>query len=102
MAEMGNSVTIEFDNTLSEHLAAECLYYQSTFWSKGDKIVAVLLAVAAIFLTSVGHWWAIVFFPLAIAEWFSILSPRKLRTAIFFKQNPKFLETYHLSFSDNG
>ena len=48
------------------------------------------------------RWWTIAWFPAAFAEWFNLLSPRPLQVRVFFKRNPKFLETYRLSFSDAG
>src|SRR5207244_299090 len=48
------------------------------------------------------RWWTLVWFPLAICQWFNVLSPFRLRTRFFFRRNPKFLETYKLSFSDQG
>lgn len=43
-------VILEFDNRLAEHLAAERLYYRSTFWWKADKVVAVLILGFGIFV----------------------------------------------------
>jgi hypothetical protein len=99
-----DSVTLEFDHNLAEHLAARRLYYQSTLWWKADKVVAFLLISFGVFLLATAgfRWWTIIWFPLAIAEWFNLLSIDGLRTRIFFKRNPKFLETYHLTFSDVG
>jgi hypothetical protein len=97
-------VVLEFNNRLVEHLAADRLYYRSTFWWKADKVVAVLLLVFGIFVVSVVgvRWWAVVWFPLAIVEWFNLLSVRPLQIRFFFNRNPKFLEKYHLTFSDAG
>lgn len=99
---MAETIVVEFDNTLADHLAAERLYYSSTFWSKGDKIVAVAIVVAIVIFAISRGWLFLVLLPLAPLEWFGLLSPYRLRTALFFKRNPKFLETYHLSFSDGG
>jgi hypothetical protein len=97
-------ITLDFDNQLSDHIAAERLYYKSTFWSKADKVVAALLLIFGIVsVAAVGvYWWTVIWFPLAIAEWFNLLSPRRLRVRFFFRRNPRFLESYHLSFSDSG
>jgi len=97
-------IILEFDNHLDDHLSAERLYYQSTFWSKGDKVVAVVLSLVGVFwITVVGiRWWTLVWFPLAIAEWFSWLDPYRFRVRFFFRRNPKFLETCQLTFSDAG
>ena len=98
------SIKLEFDNRLTEHLAAERLYYKSTFWCKADKMVAVLLVAFGVYLlATIGvRWWTIIWFPLAVAEWFNLFSLRPLQICVFFKRNPKFLETYHLTFSDDG
>lgn len=97
-------IVLEFDHRLGEHLAAERLYYRSTFWWKADRIVAVLLIAFGIFAVSAAgaRWWTILPFPLAIAEWFHLLSIRPLQTRFWFHRNPKHLGTYRLSFSDSG
>jgi len=99
-----NPIVLEFDNRVADHLAAERLYYRSTFWWKADKVVAGLLLACGVFLVSTAGvvWWTAIFFPLAIVEWFNLLSPRPLQVRYFFNRNPKFLETYHLAFSDEG
>jgi hypothetical protein len=97
-------VVLEFDNRLTDHLAAERLYHRSTFWFKADKMVAILLFIFGVFAVSVAgiRWWTVVWFPLAVIEWFNLLSFRPLQIRFFFKRNPKFLEKYHLTFSDSG
>ena len=102
--EMMSPVVLEFDNRLAEHLAAERLYYRSTFWFKVDKVVAIHLLIFGVFAVVVAgiRWWTVVWFPLAILEWFNLLSFRPLLIRFFFKRNPKFLEKYHLTFSDSG
>jgi YcxB-like protein len=63
----------------------------------------LLITVAAVSLIIVGpRWWTLVLLPLAIFQWFNLSNPYRLQTRFFFKRNPKFLETYRLSFSDNG
>jgi hypothetical protein len=103
VATLDEPIAIEFDNTLTGHLAAERLYYSATFWAKGDKVVAVLLVVGAgVLLAAGGPSWTALLFVAAIAEWFNLLSPWRARAWYFFKRNPKFLETYRLTFSDSG
>jgi len=95
---------VEFDNRLAEHLAAERLYYRSTVWWKLDKVVASVLfvfGVVSIFVVGI-RWWTLIWFPLAALEWFNLLSLRPLQVRFFFNRNPKFLERYHLTFSDSG
>lgn len=97
-------ITIEFDNELAEHLAADRLHYRSTLWWKVDKVVAVALAAFASYATvTVGpRWWTLIFFALAVVEWFNLLSPRPLQIRFYFKRNPKFSERYRLAFSEDG
>lgn len=100
---MAESIQIDFDNELADHLRAARLFYKSTFWAKGDRVVAVILVFSGACLLAIGrHWWAIVLFPIAIAEWFNVLTPSTVLTRVFFRRNPKFLEKYHLDFSDAG
>lgn len=98
------SIEVSFDNRLGEHLAAERLYYRSTVLWKLDRVVAVLLvAVGAWLVWAVGwRWWAVVFFLLGAVEWFNALSVRPLQIILWFKRNPKFQETYRLTFDDAG
>ncbi len=98
------SVRLSFDNTLDDHLAAERLYYRSTIFAKVDKIVAVILVLVGAFSTwAVGaRWWTVLFFPVAVLEWFNLLTIRPLMIRHWFRQNPKFRETYHLAFDAKG
>jgi len=98
------TVSVSFDNDLAEHLAAERLYYKSTVLAKVDKVVAVILLLVGLFSTwGAGvHWWTLIFFPLAVLEWFNLLSIRPLVIRRWFKHNPKFSETYHLELDRNG
>lgn len=98
------AVSITFDNRVAEHIAADRLYYNSTAWAKGDKIAAAVLILAGSCLVySAGvRWWSVAPFFLAVLEWFNLLSPRPLLRRYWFKRNPKFQETYHLTFDDTG
>ena len=97
-------VVVEFDNRMADHLAAERLYYRSTILWKVDKVVALLLAAGGVFLVAnVGfRWWTVIWFPVAVLEWFNLLSLRPFQIRLFFSRNPKFLERYHLAFSESG
>jgi hypothetical protein len=97
-------IELTFDNQLVDHLAAERLYYRSTLFWKLDKVVAVVLVSLGVFLIwQVGpRWWTLVWLPLALAEWFNLLSFRPLQIIFWFKQNPKFRETYHLTLDQAG
>jgi hypothetical protein len=99
-----DTVSISFDNLVAEHVAADRLYYKSTFWAKADKIVAGPLVLAGILLicTAGLQWWVPIPFALAILEWFNLLSPRPLVIRYWFRKNPKFSETYHLTFGETG
>jgi len=98
------AIRLSFDNVLADHLAAERLYYKSTVFAKVDKIVAVILLLVGLFGTwGAGvQWWTLIFFPLAILEWFNWLSVRPLVIRRWFKHNPKFSETYHLVLDPSG
>jgi hypothetical protein len=91
-------IELTFDHVLAEHLAAERLYYKSTRFWKVDKVVAVALAgFGAYVVYMVGlRWWSVVLFPLAIAEWFNLLSLYPFQVRYWFKHNPRFRETDHL------
>jgi hypothetical protein len=97
-------IEVSFNPLLADHLAAERLYYRSTFFWKIDKVVAIILLVAGLYLLWIAgvRWWTIVWFPIAAAEWFNMLSPRPLQILYWFKHNPKFRETYHLTIDQNG
>lgn len=97
-------IVLEFDNRLAEHLAAERVFYRSTRSWKMDKVVAVLLLGMGIYgVLVVGpRWWTLGMFPLAVLEWFNLLSIRPLQIRYFFKRNPKLHERYRLGFTDAG
>ena len=98
------TVSLSFDNLLADHLAAERLYYKSTVVAKVDKVVAAILILMGLFSTwgAGAHWWTLIFFPLALLEWFNLLSIRPLMIRRWFKHNPKFMETYHLVLDRTG
>ena len=98
------AISVSFDNVLADHLAAERLYYKSTVFAKVDRVVAVILLLVGLFSTwGAGvQWWTLMFFPLAVLEWFNLLSVRPLVIRRWFKHNPKFSETYHLALDRTG
>jgi hypothetical protein len=99
-----HSVELTFDNMVADHLAAERLYYRSGIVPWVDKAVALLLfvfGVIAVYGAGV-QWWTVVWFPLAVLEWFNLLSIRPLQVRWWFSRNPKFSQTYHLRFDDSG
>jgi len=98
------AVSLIFDNVVGDHLAAERLYYKSTVFAKVDRVVAVILLLVGSFSTWAAgvHWWTLIFFPLAVLEWFNLLSVRPLVIRRWFKHNPKFSETYHLALDRSG
>ncbi len=100
MAEQ-NSISISFVNELKDHIEAQRVLYSKGVMAKLDKIVAVLLFGFGVYcLAFVGlRWWTVIWFPLAVAEWFDLLSLTRWRTKIDFQRNPKFREEYHLTFS---
>ncbi len=98
------TISVSFDNALGDHLAAERLYYKSTSFAKIDKVVAAMLVLVGVFSTwgAGARWWTLLFFPLAVLEWFNLLSIRPLVIRYWFKHNPKFSETYHLTLGPEG
>lgn len=95
------SISISFVNELKDHIAAQRLLYSHGALAKLDKVVALLLfGVGVCGVAFVGlYWWTIIWFPLAVAEWFDLLSLSRWRTKVEFQRNPKFREEYHLTFS---
>jgi hypothetical protein len=104
MAQDDRPVEVSFESRLSEHLAAERLYYRTTWFWKVDRVVAVLLAIFGVVSVSLvgARWWSLIWFPLAIAEWFNLLSLRPFGIAYLFRTNPKYRETYALAFDREG
>ena len=98
------SIELTFDNQLSDHLAAERLYYKSTLFWKLDRVVAVVLVGVGTYMVwaAGARWWTLIWFPLAVAEWFNALSTRPLQIKYWFKHNPKFRGTYHLTLDRTG
>jgi len=99
-----DQVALTFQPEARDHVAAQRLYDRHSRWAVADRVVAVLLAlVGAVSTTAVGaRWWTLVWFPLALLEWFHLLTVRPLLARLWFRQNPKFRETYHLVFDDSG
>ena len=87
MAANGEAVDLTFDPRLADHLAADRLYYKSTLWAKIDRVVAVVLVVLGSLATWAAgpRWWALIWFPLAFAEWFNLLSLRPLQVMYWFR-----------------
>jgi hypothetical protein len=94
-------ISISFINELKDHIEAQRFLYSKGFMAKLDKIVAALLLGFGIYsIVSVGVlWWTIIWFPLAAALWFDLLTLSYWRTKIEFQRNPKFRAEYHLTFS---
>ena len=99
-----DTITIRFKNALSDHLHASRVYEKTTFFHKIDKLVAVLLFLFGCWsVYAVGvRWWTVLWFVLAPFEWFNLLSLRPVQVWVLFKRNPKFLEWYELTFSEEG
>ena len=104
MPSNNEKIELVFDNLLADQLAASRLYYRSTVFWKLGRIVAVILACVGTYLTWKEGllWWTLIWFPLAVGEWFNVISLRPLQIWWWCKHNPKFLETYHLTFSPVG
>lgn len=102
MAETQSApISIIFINELKDHIQAQRVLYSKGIMAKLDKVVAALLfGFGVYYVAFVGlHWWTIIWFPLAVAEWFDLLSLSRWKTKIEFQRNPKFREEYHLTFS---
>lgn len=98
-------IKIEFDPRVEEHVSASRLYYSKrSKWAKTDKVVALLLVVfgtALVILVGI-QWWTVIWFPLAILEFFNLLSIDPLVVRWQFKATPKFNERNTLTFDDEG
>jgi hypothetical protein len=94
-------ISIRFTHELKDHIEAQRVFYSRSPLAKLDKAIAVLLFVFGVYcVVSVGfRWWTVIWFLLAVAEWFNWLSLSQWRTRIEFRRNPKFREEYHLTFS---
>ncbi len=96
----GTAITIRYNNNIKEHMRASDLYYRTTSFAKGDKVLAVLLLLAGLYATVFYgfNWWTF-FIVLAPIEWFNLLSPYRIRAYRSFKANPKYHEPCQLTFS---
>lgn len=99
-----DAVTVSFQPELADHMAADRLYEGTTRWAAADRVVALTLAATGIGLTiAVGpRWWTLLWLPLAVLEWFHLLTLRPLLARHWFRSNPKFRERYELTFEDAG
>lgn len=95
-------VTIQFENTVEDHVHAAQIVYRTTFFYRGDKVVAILLLLFGIYATiTIGvEWWTVIFIVLAPIEWFNLLSAHTLKAKFAFKSNPKYREPYEVSFTE--
>lgn len=98
------TIRIRYQHRIEDHLQAARLYYRTTRFLLGDRLVAVILlgaGVAGIAQTGV-HWWCVLMLALAPLEWVNLLSPFPLRVRIAFRRNPQFREPYQLTFDEEG
>jgi hypothetical protein len=100
----GDVVTVAFRPELEDQVAAERLYRRNSAWARADRVVAlVLLAVGLASTLAVGpRWWTLIWFPLAVLEWFHGLDLGPWAARAAFWGNPKFREPYELGFDDEG
>jgi len=98
------TVTLAFQPQLEDHVAADRLYESTTRWPAADRVVAVTLVAVGTGLTiAVGpRWWTLLWFPLALLEWFHLLTIRPFVMKRWFRTNPKFKEPYELAFGESG
>jgi hypothetical protein len=101
---MKTMISIQFKNTIAEHIHAARVYDAHGFFGKGNKVVAALLVLAGAYLVyAVGVlWWTVIWFALAPVEWFDLLSIRPLQILLQFRFNLKYREEYHMEFDDSG
>lgn len=102
---MPSPIRLEVDHKVEEHVQAERLYYsRRSKLASVDRVVAVFLLVVGIAAVAVVglRWWSLVWFVLALLEFFNLLSITPLVTKYRFRRNPKFAELNHLEFSDDG
>lgn len=102
---MDTPLQIQFDHRVEEHVSASRLYYSKrTKWAKTDKVVAMLLVLFGSYLVLlVGfQWWTVIWFVLAILEFFNLLSIDPLVVRWQFKATPKFNERNTLTFTGDG
>ena len=92
-------ININFDNCPTEHMRAVQLYYQTTFFYKFDKVIAILLLLVGLtgIMTAGLHWWTVALIALAPVTWYNLLSA--LRFYLTFRSNPKYREHYDITFS---
>ncbi len=97
-------IAVSYEPTLLEQIHAVRAYDATGSASKVNKIVAGLLLAFGIWSVSAAgaQWWAFLPFPLAVIEWFDLLSIRPLQARIAFRTNPKFRERYEIEFGDKG
>jgi hypothetical protein len=99
-----DAVTLDFQPDADDHVAAARLYDRKSGWATADRVVAiVLLLVGTLATIAAGaRWWTLVWFPLALLEWFHVLNVIPFATRFWFRRNPQFREAYHLEFDDTG
>jgi len=95
------TISVSFINELKDHIEAQRVLYSEGVMVKLDKVVAALIFGFGVYCVAfVGfRWWTVIWFPVAVAEWFNLLSLSRWRTKIEFQRNPKYREEYHLTFS---
>jgi hypothetical protein len=96
-------VTAEFDHRLEEHLRAARVYYRARSWfARGDKVVASVMAVMGVALVAaVGlQWWAVIWLVVAPLEWFHLITIEPLTVRYVFKRSARFHEHTTLAFSE--
>jgi hypothetical protein len=95
-------LAIEFDHRLDDHLRARRLYYTRKSWfARGDKVVAIALAVVGVAsVATIGAtWWNVLFLAIAPLEWFHVLTAEPLVVRYTFARSPKFHEHTQLTFT---
>lgn len=95
------TISLTYTPDLNDHLRAPRLLYLESAWSKVDKVVAVLLALFGVYMVWADgiYWWTLIWFALAVVEWFNLLTLQSLQVRLWFKREPKFRDEYCLTFT---
>ncbi|MCM2258396.1 MAG: YcxB family protein [Vicinamibacteria bacterium] len=96
------SITLTYQPLLSDVLHSARLA-EGALWRTSSRVVAALLAVAAVLMW---YWgapgWALGFFLLSIAEWFNLLPLAVAVAWLEFHRNPKYKQQYSITLRPQG
>jgi hypothetical protein len=90
------TVSVSFDNVVADHLAASSLY-KSTVREARQVVAAICSSWRFSALAAGVRWWTVIF----SARHSRVVPPAFSQPLVVrrgFKHNPKFRETYHVTF----